>query len=270
MSKLGTMIAVSFSISAATPNQIRRSVIDGERERDQLQERLDDRVQEAEDDRRLEQVARRPDRDLSEDGDHDREDDRVRDERPEERLRPATRWRDSNSVAGRGTRTLGTPRLRRRSRGGRRRRARAAGRGRRGPRDRSSPTATRRSCGSSPRTKPCGHGEPYEPTDVEHRPRQPRRRAARAVGGGASSRSARRGADLGQGADRLPPRLPRRRAQPRLRLREVVAAPITEGTKPTTYARVVTDPASRASSRSSTGSSTSSTTATTRTRATGR
>ena len=57
MSKLETMIAVSFSITAAITNQMRRSVITASGKRDQLQQRLRDRVQQAEDDRRLEQIA---------------------------------------------------------------------------------------------------------------------------------------------------------------------------------------------------------------------
>ena len=51
---------------------------------------------------------------------------------------------------------------------------------------------------------------------------------------------------------------------------ELWARRLTAGTKPTVYAHVATDPATRGSSHSSTGSSTRSTTSTTPTRATGR
>ena len=72
--------------------------------------------------------------------------------------------------------------------------------------------------------KECGHGEPYEPIDVNAVLRQPGRRAPRGVG----RRTDRRGRPdrrrSRQGAHRLPPGLPGQRARPGLRLREVVAA----------------------------------------------
>ena len=86
MLKLEMISAVSFSISAEIeePDQPQRD--HRERQRDQLQDRLDEAVQEPEDERRLEQRAEAADRDLLEDRDHDDERDRVRDPRPEKRL----------------------------------------------------------------------------------------------------------------------------------------------------------------------------------------
>ncbi len=69
----------------------------------------------------------------------------------------------------------------------------------------------------------CGPGEPYLPMDID-RCSETRGRAARAVGRGDLVKIAPTAEDLEHAALRLPPRLPRRRARPRLRVRAVGAS----------------------------------------------
>ena len=117
----------------------------------------------------------------------------------------------------------------------------------------------------------CGHGEPYEPIDVDAALRRADRRAARAVERRpTSSRSAPTADDLA-GLYEYHLDFPGQRARPRLRLRALGDRRLREGHDADRLrARRHRPGAPRASSRSSTGSSTSSTTGTTCTRATGR
>ncbi len=115
----------------------------------------------------------------------------------------------------------------------------------------------------------CGPASPYDPLDVDVLFGEP----TVALRGPWNRTDLVKIGPQGDGSRRpvrVPPRLPRRRARSRMRLRAL---------EPTAHRREQADglrprrtgiPATRGSSRSSTGSSTPSTTSTTRTRATGR
>ena len=116
----------------------------------------------------------------------------------------------------------------------------------------------------------CGTGESYEPIDVNTLFGEPTVALRGPVGRDdlvkiAPDRERSHARPL-----RVPPRLPRQRARPGLRLRALGAADHRRerSRRSTRTSRPI--PPTRASSRCSTGSSTSSTTGTTRTRATGR
>ena len=115
----------------------------------------------------------------------------------------------------------------------------------------------------------CGPGEPYLPTDVDVLFGEPTV-ALRGPWNRTDLVKIGPDGDRPRQPLRVPPRLPRRPAQRRLRLRALGPAPDRRGrSRPSTPTSPPT-PATPASSRSSTGSSTRSTTSTTRTRATGR
>ena len=116
----------------------------------------------------------------------------------------------------------------------------------------------------------CGHGEPYEPIDVDAILDEHEVALAGPLGHDRPGRDRSRRRRPRRGLFELPPRLPGRRARPGLRLRAVGGAASPRARSRPSTPTSSPSPPIPAGSRSSTGSTTPSTTGTTRTRATGR